>query len=117
MKKMLLAGAALAAAMVAMTGCHSYPGVIQDKSKPMSQNGYTVVGDEVSATEMQVHLFGITMSNLRGSAGRRIYKNALRQAPGADALIEYTTDTKVINAGPLAFQWYTLTGVPVKTNK
>lgn len=117
MKKMVLAGAAFAAAMVAMTGCHSYPGMIQDKSKPISQNGYAVVGDEVSATEMQVYLFGFPMSDLRGSTGRRMYKNALKQAPGADALIEYTTDMKMVGGGPLVFQWYTLTGVPVKTNK
>ena len=117
MKLKVLAGAAIAAAAMVVTGCHSYPGVIQDKSKPISQNGYTVVGDEVSATEMQVYLFGFPMSDLRGSAGRRMYKNALQQAPGADALIEYTTDTKMFGGGPLLFQWYTLTGVPVKTNK
>ena len=46
-----------------------------------------------------------------------MYKNALAQAPGADALIEYTTDTKLLNLGLIMVQWYTLTGVPVKTNK
>ena len=46
-----------------------------------------------------------------------MYKNALAQAPGADALIEYTTDTKQLNLSLLVFQWYTLTGVPVKTKK
>ena len=117
MKIKILAGAALAAAAMVMSGCYSYPGVIQDKSKPMSQNGYTVVGDEVSAAECQVFLFGFPMSDLRGSSGRRMYKNALAQAPGADALVEYTTDTKMINAGVIMVQWYTLTGVPVKTNK
>ena len=117
MKMKVLAGAAIAAAMVAMSGCSSYPGMIQDKSKPIAQNGYTVVGDEVSATECQVFLLGIAMSDLRGSAGRRMYKKALDQAPGADALIEYTTDTKMINAALISVQWYTLTGVPVKTNK
>ena len=117
MKMKVLAGVAIAAAMMGMTGCHSYPGTIADKSKPIAQNGYTVVGDEVSATECQVFLFGISLSDLRGSAGRRMYKNALAQAPGADALIEYTTDMKMINASLIMVQWYTLTGVPVKTNK
>lgn len=117
MKMTVLAGAAIAAAMMAVTGCQSFPGVIQDKSKPIAQNGYTIVGDEVSATEAQVYVFGIAASDLRGSAGRRMYKNALAQAPGADALIEYTTDTKLLNLGLIMVQWYTLTGVPVKTNK
>jgi len=117
MNMKILAGAAMAAAAMAMTGCSTYPGTIQDKSKPMNQNGYTVVADEVSATECQVVLFGIALSDQRGSAGRRMYKNALSKAPGADALIEYTTDVKQINAGPLGVQWFTLTGTPVKTNK
>lgn len=104
-------------ALVFVTGCISTPGVIQDKSKPMSQGEYTVVGDEVSATETQVFVFGVPMSDLRGSAGRRMYKNALAQAPAADALIEYTTDTKVLNLSFFQVIWYTLTGTPVKTNK
>jgi len=117
MKLKLIAGAAIAAAMVGVSGCRIVPGTISDKSKPIEQNGYSVVGDEVSATEMQVFLFGFPMSDLRGSAGRRMYKNALSQAPGADALIEYTTDTKTLEIPFLVFQWYTLTGVPVKTKK
>lgn len=117
MKIKMLAGAALLAAATAVTGCHLYPGVIVDKSKPIEQGGYTVVSDEVSATEMQVYVFGWPLSDLRGSAGRRMYKTALSQAPGADALIEYTTDIKMFGGGPLLFQWFTLTGVPVKTSK
>lgn len=117
MKMKVLAGAAIAAAAMVVSGCHSYPGTIQDKSKPMTQNGYTVVKEEVSATECQVSVFGIGVSDVRGSAGRRMYKAALEQAPGADALIEYTTDTRDIMLGPVFFQWFTLTGVPVKTNK
>lgn len=117
MKMKVLVGAAIAAAALVMTGCSTVPGTINDKSKPMEQNGYTVVADEVSATEMQVFLFGVPMSDLRGSAGRRMYKNALAQAPGADALIEYTTDVRTITLPVVAFQWFTLTGTPVSTKK
>ena len=116
-KARILACAALAAAAMAMTGCTSVPGVVMDKSKPIAQGGYTVVGDEVSATECMVHLFGIPLSDLRGSAGRRMYKSALRQAPGANALIEYTTDTKQLNLCWFGITWYTVTGTPVKTTK
>ena len=117
MKTKVLAGAAIAAAAMVMSGCSTYPGTILDKSKPMDQNGYTVVGDEVSASECQVSIFGFSMSDQRGSAGRRMYKKALAQAPGADALIEYTTDVKMINVPIVSFTWFTLTGTPVKTKK
>ena len=118
-KKVLLSCVAIFAVMLTLTSCISHPGVIQDKSKPINQNGYTVVGDEVSATECMVTIFGVPLSDLRGSAGRRMYKNALEQAPGADALIEYTTDTKGLNLPviPVQVVWYTLTGTPVKVNQ
>lgn len=117
MKIKLLAGAVMAVAAMAVTGCYSVPGTIQDKSKPMTQTGYTVVGDEVSASEWTVFLLGIPISDLRGSAGRRMYKNALEQAPGADALIEYTTDLRGVNLNIIGVQCFTLTGTAVKTNK
>lgn len=118
-KMKVLVGAVVAAAALAMTGCVYVPGTIGDKTKPMDQNGYAVVGDEVSATELQVYLFSIPLSDSsgKGSAGRRMYKDALAQAQGADALIEYTTDYRCMNLGIVNLQWYTLTGVPVKTKK
>jgi len=117
MKITTLAGAAFVALAAIVSGCTTYPGTIQDKSKPIEQGQYSVVADEVSATECQVSIFGISVSDQRGSAGRRMYKTALAKAPGADALIEYTTDVKQIAAGPVFLQWFTLTGTPVKTNK
>lgn len=112
-----LAGAAIAAALMAVSGCMMYPGTIQDKSKPIEQGRYSVVGDEVSASEFQAYVFGVALSDLRGSPGRRLYKQCLNQAPGADALIEYTLDNKGVNLYWFGLQWYTLTGVPVKTEK
>lgn len=117
MKTNLIAGAAIAAVAMVVAGCQTYPGVIIDKSKPMEQGGYTVVKDEVSATEVQVSLAGFSLSDQRGSVGRRMYKKALAEAPGADALIEYTTDVKSITAPFVTLTWYTLTGTPVKTTK
>ena len=118
MKKMSLL-AAFVAVIVIMTGCVSHPGVIMDKTKPIEQGGYTVVNEEVSATEVMVFLFGIPLSDVIGSAGRRMYKNALKDAPGADALVEYVVDTKevAIPGLPINIIWYTLTGTAVKTNK
>ena len=113
----ILVSSVLAAAALAMTGCQSMPGVVIDKSKPIEQGGYTVVADEVSATETNVIVFGHPVDDLRGSPGRRLYKNALAKAPGADALIEYTMDTKIMNLSIVTIIWYTLTGTPVKTTK
>jgi hypothetical protein len=110
-----LALAAVAAAAVALTGCTSIPGVIQDKTKPLDQNGYTVVAPEVSATEMQAYIFGYGLSDLRGSTSRRLYKSALHEAPGADALIEYTMDRKSLNLVFVNIIWYTMTGTAVQT--
>ena len=115
MKMKVLAGAMIAAALAVATGCTSVPGTIMDKTKPLAQNGYTVVGEEVSATELMVFVFGVPLSDLRGSPARRMYKSCLKQAPGADALIEYGTDVKGINLNFIAFQWFTLTGTPVKS--
>ena len=117
MKIKIMAGAAIAAVVMAMSGCMMYPGVIQDKSKPIDQNGYTVVGDEVSSSEFHAYVLGFELSDLRGSPSRRLYKQCLNQAPGADALIEYALDAKGINLYWLGIQWFTLTGTPVKTNK
>lgn len=117
MKMKVLAGAAIAAAAMAMSGCTMYPGVIQDKSKPIDQNGYTVVGSEVSSSEFQAYVFGIPLCDLTGSPSRRLYKQCLGQAPGSDALIEYALDAKGVNLYWFCLQWFTLTGTPVKTNK
>jgi len=118
MKMKILAGAAIAASAIAMAGCQIVPGTIHDKSKPIEQGGYTVVGDEVSATEHQLFILGCPINSGRcGSMGRRMYKAALDAAPGADALIEYTTDQTIYMFPFVQVQRYTLTGVPVKTNK
>lgn len=111
----MLTMGALALAALVLSGCISRPGAIQDKTKPLSQDGYTVVAPEVSATETMVSVFGVSVGDLRGSPSRRMYQKCLSQAPGADALIEYSTDTKMVFLGPVNVTWFTMTGTPVKT--
>ncbi len=108
---------ALASALaLAMSGCYVVPGTIQEASKPLEQGKYTVVSKSVSSKYFQVYLFGQPMAEpVEGSEGRYMYKEALAQAPGADALIEYCYDTKQLNLAWLVFQWYTLTGTAVKS--
>ena len=131
MKTRMLAGAVIAAFAIAMTGCVSTPGVVMDKSKPIEQGGYSLVGvDEVSSTGWFVSVFGVplppiymdgesvTEDILSGSPGRVLYKNALYKVrdTGADALIEYTLDSQSLWLYILTVGRYTLAGTPVKTN-
>lgn len=117
MKKSIqwLAVAAFAVVAFALSGCSTVPGAIQDKTKPIEQNGYTVVADEVSASEQMIMVFGFAASDVRGSLSRRLYQKCLKQAPGADALIEYTIDTKRVTLGVVNVISYTMTGTAVKT--
>lgn len=116
MKKILAMALAVATAL-ALTGCLSLPGPIIDKSKPMEQNGYTVVGPKVEAQQWALVLLGIPISNVSGSPSQRMYERCLAEAGnGADALIEYSMDTTMIVLGGLGtITRQTLTGTPVKT--
>lgn len=109
-----LAAVAAVAAVVALTGCTTVPGNIVNMSKPLAQGGYETLKD-VSASETQVIVFGYGVGDLRGSMGRRLYQQALNKAPGADALIEYTMDTKRVNLGVVQVMTFTLTGTAVQT--
>lgn len=105
------------AAALALTGCISTPGAIIDKSKPMSQDGYTIVGPEVQAEQWSLVILGIPISNVMGSPSQKMYRSCLKKAGnGADALIEYSMDTSMIILGPLGtITRQTMTGTPVKT--
>jgi hypothetical protein len=117
MKKTIqtIAVAVAAMAAVALTGCMSLTGSIQDQYKPIAQNGYTVVADQVQSSHFVINLFGFPISDMKGSPSRRMYEEALKQAPGADALIEYACDTRIWLLGPFTVTCNTLTGTAVKT--
>lgn len=117
MKKTIqaLTVAVLAAAAFAMTGCTSVPGTILNNTKPLSQDGYTVVAPQVQASEISVNILGIPVSNPTGSPSRRLYRNCLAQTPGADALIEYSMDVQQFNFLILSVERYLLVGTPVKS--
>ncbi|MBR4188853.1 MAG: hypothetical protein IKQ55_02710 [Kiritimatiellae bacterium] len=117
MKKAIQALAVAVAAAVVLTGCMSFPGTIQDKTKPMEPNGYTVVGPQVQSQHWSWVLLGIPISDVSGSLSQEMYKSCLEKAGnGADALIEYSMDTTFIVLGPLGtITRQTMTGTPVKT--
>ena len=117
MKKSIqaLAVAALAGAVAVLTGCTSVPGTILNNTKPLSQDGYTVVAPQVQASEVSLNILGIPISNPTGSPSRRLYQNCLAQTPGADALIEYSMDVQQFNFLILSVNRYLLVGTPVKS--
>lgn len=132
MKMRILAGAALAAIGMTMTGCLvNVPGSVVDKSKPIDQGSYAVVGEDVSSTmwDFTILFFPLPsvfpdakdnqelISNVIDAApGQILYDYAKGKAPGADALIEYSMDHQLFMFPPFfSFHRTTLTGTPVKT--
>ena len=132
MRVKVLACAAVAVVAMLMTGCVSVPGTIVDKSKPIEQGRYSVVGDTVSSSVYNVSIFFIPLppifadsndttemaENIIASAqGRLLYRKALGKAAGADALIEYSLDHQYLLFPIVTIGRTTLSGTPVKTNK
>lgn len=117
MKKLhKLGGLALGVAVImAFAGCSTMPVAFSDKSIPMEQGKYTVVGDEVMGEDHQVMILGFGLG-LPGSGQRRALKQALDQAPSADALISMAVDVQVINLMWASVVTTKVTGTPVKTN-
>lgn len=113
--KKLLGFAAAAAAALAISGCNTYPAGFSDKSIPMEQGKYTVVGEEVEGTDSQLVVFGYGVG-LPGSPQRRSLKAALDKAPGADALITMAFDQQLLNLFGVQVITTRCTGTPVKTN-
>ena len=103
-----------AAALLATTGCMNIPVSFSDKSVPIEQGKYTVVGDEVLGEDHQIGLLGFPVG-MPGSGQRRALKNAMSQAPGADGLVSVAVDFQQFNV--YLFQIWTtkVSGTPVKT--
>lgn len=89
--KQLALAAVCAAAVSAVSGCMNLPAGYVTSNIPVSQGQYTVVAESVSGSDHQVSAFGFGASKL-GSAQDRAVRNALAQAPGADALIGMSID-------------------------
>lgn len=132
MKMKVLAGAAIAAAAMAMTGCSTMPGVVMDKSKPLEQNGYTVIGDgktPVSCTMTQWTILGFGLPPVFDGVSDEAVANAVSLMPcqilyrkclaknAADALIEYSVDRQFLNLVWVSCAKTTMSGIPVKEKK
>jgi hypothetical protein len=71
--------------------CTHYPGGIAPSTVPLAPGGYTVVKEHVEGSDCLVALLGI----LPVSGGNRTHNaiaDALKEAPGATALVNVTSD-------------------------
>lgn len=113
--KILMAGVVIGSAML-MAGCHTIPAGFSDKSIPVEQGRYSVIGDEVEGSDVQIAVFGWGLSN-PGSPQRRAYKQALEKSVGADGLIEMAVDQQLINLAVVHIYTTRVTGTPIKLIK
>jgi hypothetical protein len=85
-----MAGVVVSAAC-GIAGCFHHPGGIAPATKPLSQNGYTVLG-KVEGRDCVYHIFGI-IPVTDGNELREAVADAMKKKPYADAMIEVTVDS------------------------
>lgn len=118
MKTKHLSLGVLCAGVALLAGCSSYPAGFLPASIPAEQGKYTVLnnGNEVSGSDTAVVIFGFG-AKLPGSMQGRAYRNALKQCPDADGLLEMNQQIDRYGGGPIVVQTLTVYGKPIKLNK
>ncbi len=124
--------AAVAAAVIALglgSGCThsmSMPGTMMQSNIPLQQGGYVILNDgkPVSGSaksKASMSPFGMKDDTEKSSRWRAAIDQALAQCPGADALVNITTDIKMKATSYLYYikmEYETIvTGTPVKITK
>ena len=124
--------AAMAAAVMALgigSGCThtmSMPGTMMQSNIPLQQGGYVILnnGQPVSGSaksKASMSPFGMKDDTEKSSRWRAAIDQALAQCPGADALVNITTDIKMKATSYLYYirmEYETIvTGTPVKITK
>ena len=116
----------LAATVLTGAGCKntmSLPGSMMQSNVPLQQGGYTILnnGQPVSGSaksKASMSPFGMRDDTEKSSRWRKAIDEALAQCPGADALINITTDIKMTTTSYLYYvtlEYETIvTGTPVK---
>lgn len=127
MKKSIFAAVATAAiVLIGGTGCKNtmtLPGTMMQSNIPLQQGGYVILnnGQPVSGSaksRTSASPFGMRDDTEKSSRWRAAIDQALAQCPGADALINITTDIKMTTTSYLYYfviEYETIvTGTPVK---
>ena len=111
---------AVTATAIMATGCLSKPATMLTSTDPVEQ--YTVLGAEVSGTDTQVMVLGMTFG-ASGSGQRRATETALEQAPGADALVRVAVECEEFYfpfnfiIAPIGIVKTRVSGTPIKINQ
>ena len=119
MKKTLVVAVVAA---IAAAGCLSRPTTMLTSTDPVEQGKYTVLGAEVSSTDTQVMILGMTFG-ASGSGQRRATESALEQAPGADALVRVAVEGEEfyfpfnLIIAPIGIVKTRVSGTPIKINQ
>ena len=119
MRKSIVAAAVTA---IMATGCLSKPATMLTSTDPVEQGKYTVLGAEVSGTDTQVMVLGMTFG-ASGSGQRRATETALEQAPGADALVRVAVECEEFYfpfnfiVAPVGIVKTRVSGTPIKINQ
>ena len=79
------------AALLLLSGCIHDPGGIAPSTIPLAPGGYRVVKDEVRGSDCLVALLGILPVS-GGNKTHNAIRDALKEAPGATALVNATSD-------------------------
>ena len=118
MKKSLFAvGGAFAVALL-MSGCAGIAtnnGGIAPMLQPVAGNDYTVIKRDVKASAKLMSYF--TCVNIGDVSYETLKKEALKQAPGAQDLVDVKMDYAMKNICGINEVTVTLTGTAVKFNK
>lgn len=81
----------LLAGLLLLSGCVNYPGGIAPSTVPLVPGGYTVVKENVEGSDCRVALLGILPLS-GGNKTSNAVVDALKEAPGATALVNVTSD-------------------------
>jgi hypothetical protein len=101
-------------AVAIASGCSTTPVAFVDKSVPMEQGRYSVIGDEVEGSDTQFIVLGFGLG-LPGSPQRRALSDAMSKVPSANGLISMAIDQQCINLNWVQIITTRVTGTPVKT--
>ena len=104
-----------AGCLVAACGCSTSPIAFKDSSVPVPQQGFTVMGSDVTGSSDQIWVFGFGGS--LSTQQHKAYKIALGKTNGADALVGMSIESHGLVAFPFfMINTISVTGTPVKFN-
>ncbi|HEX2055641.1 MAG TPA: hypothetical protein VHF07_04050 [Nitrospiraceae bacterium] len=85
-----LTAAAVFSLLFGTAGCFHHPGGIAPSTRPLNQNGYTVLG-KVEGRDCVYHILGL-IPVTDGNELKEAVADAMKKKPYADALTEVTVD-------------------------